>query len=65
MREECTKCLGLGVVDDRGWALVGQPYFCTKPCPECRGEKTVLVKERDPLFAEHMRTIDRKDDDAR
>jgi hypothetical protein len=31
----CPACLGLGVVDDRGFPLLGQPYFDTVPCPAC------------------------------
>lgn len=60
--KQCTRCLGLGIVDDRGFVLVGQPYFSTQPCPECLGKKPVPVKERDPLFSEHVRTIDKKDE---
>lgn len=33
----CRGCLGQGVTDDRGWPLVGQPYFCTQPCERCNG----------------------------
>lgn len=35
----CTRCDGLGIIDDRGWALRGQPFFCTQPCPTCGGVK--------------------------
>lgn len=34
--EPCPTCLGAGKVDDRGFALVGQPFFDTKPCPACQ-----------------------------
>lgn len=39
---ECPKCLGYGVLDDRGFQLVGQPYFCTQPCPQCKGTGSLV-----------------------
>ena len=34
----CKKCDGQGIVDDRGWALMGQPFFDTQTCPKCGGD---------------------------
>lgn len=31
----CHQCLGLGVVDDRGYPLLGQPFFAKQSCPRC------------------------------
>jgi thymidylate synthase (FAD) len=36
--EPCGGCNGLGKVDDRGFKLVGQPFFDSKPCPKCGGD---------------------------
>lgn len=36
---DCAVCRGQGVTDDRGFALVGQPFFDTKTCESCRGTK--------------------------
>lgn len=40
----CTKCGGLGMVDDRGFALQGQPYFDTQDCMVCSSDG----KRREP-----------------
>jgi thymidylate synthase (FAD) len=37
--EPCESCDGQGETDDRGFALRGQPFFCTKTCERCGGDK--------------------------
>ena len=37
--DKCNACLGEGITDDRGYALVGQPYFSTQECKTCHGDK--------------------------
>jgi hypothetical protein len=36
-RGDCPTCLGIGRLDDRGFQLVGQPYFDTQRCKACGG----------------------------
>jgi len=36
-QKECPACEGVGVVDDRGYPLRGQPFFDTEECTECKG----------------------------
>lgn len=36
-RGNCSRCLGIGRLDDRGFQLVGQPYFDTQACGGCGG----------------------------
>ena len=35
----CGQCDGQGIVDDRGYALRGQPFFEPKTCHVCEGDK--------------------------
>lgn len=35
----CRDCDGIGLLDDRGFPLRGQPYFDTQTCPTCKGDK--------------------------
>lgn len=37
--ESCEQCGGEGITDDRGFKLVGQPYFSTITCGACGGGK--------------------------
>lgn len=37
----CAACDGLGVVDDRGFPLRGQPFFDSALCGRCAGDRPV------------------------
>jgi hypothetical protein len=45
-KSPCTTCGGCGKLDDRGFPLTGQPYFCTVKCPACSGGTIVPAAER-------------------
>ena len=34
----CTRCLGKGALDDRGFALRGQVFYETQTCQACKGK---------------------------
>lgn len=67
--DKCDHCFGQGVVDDRGFALRGQPYFDTKPCPACtKNERlpyvapTLTTLEADEVLAREMnKLVDQRD----
>ena len=43
---DCEACGGVGKLDDRGFQLVGQPFFDTQPCKACSGTGKVAGDEK-------------------
>lgn len=51
-RGNCSRCLGIGRLDDRGFQLVGQPYFDTQACSACGGTGTAPGPDTLPARAD-------------
>ncbi len=50
----CKYCDGHGRVDDRGFALRGQPFFCDQACPNCSGGPTTMCSAARTKAAEAL-----------